>query len=100
MNESRATFVYFIFNPQTNEIKIGQSVQPESRLATLAREQDAKLILLGTMEDRVPLETILHRQFAHLKVKGEWFAADDELVDYVNKDWSRKSLQKKYDRRL
>jgi hypothetical protein len=72
-------------NLETKEIKIGQSQQPLMRLNQLREEEKAPLLLLGVVEDVVPLEKKLHRKFEGCRTRGEWFKASTSLLDYVSK---------------
>ena len=75
--------IYFIAD-EHNRIKIGRSVNPFERLRQLQRATGSKLTLLA-MEPYGRKETILHRKFAHLRIRGEWFRAGDDLVEYIKR---------------
>lgn len=62
-----------------NRAKIGTTRQLRKRIAAVQPE-DCMAYELGGRN----LEARRHRQFAHLRVSGEWFEIQDELVRHVN----------------
>lgn len=88
----KPTYLYFIECQEY--IKIGLSVDPAERLKTLRKSGngtnaprgidlwEAQLMRAepGTLED----EQAMHKKFAHLRVEGEWFKAEGDLLDYVD----------------
>lgn len=84
---SRTTFteyVYFIQQGDNGPIKIGYSAEPEKRLQTLSTASPYPLRILKTTEGGKSLEQTLHQRFAEFQLEGEWFAPDDELLDFIN----------------
>lgn len=77
-------FLYFIKNPRTGEIKIGQSGNPKDRLIQLRSETQDDLVLLGCIEDKLPLETIFHIYFKDYRTHGEWFYFDDSAMKQIS----------------
>lgn len=79
--------VYFILDRESHRIKIGftSHSDPGSRYRSLqtGRSTDA-LALLGFIRGTPLTERQLHKQFAYLRVRGEWFAATSVLYDYVS----------------
>lgn len=84
MQDEYTIYVYFILDLHTKEIKIGQSADPQVRIETLSSKAGHPLLLLAVIEDKMPLEQIMHQKFAHLNSHGEWFTATDEIVLFVN----------------
>lgn len=78
-------WVYFIEALPGGFIKIGWSVQPLRRMSeNLAFvPPDVKLRLLAIMPGDGDDELALHRRFAHLRVRGEWFEPGDDLLLYI-----------------
>lgn len=66
--------VYFIENAETRRIKIGTAANPEKRLADLQVGNDCELRLIGFVAGGLATESELHRRFAGLRVRGEWFS--------------------------
>ena len=74
-------YLYCIANSQ-GQCKFGFSKDPQSRVRSLQTGSSEELILLET----VPvgdtcvreMERLLHREFAHLRCRGEWFNCSGE----------------------
>jgi len=65
--------VYFVQRADGGPIKIGCSAFLDARLTQLAINTKAKLVLLASAPGSFREEGRLHRQFAALRVEGEWF---------------------------
>lgn len=81
-------YVYFIFNPECNAIKIGFAKDVLKRLAALQTSSPGQLELLGVIKTQSArtakqLEGTLHQQFAQLHISGEWFKAEKALLNYL-----------------
>jgi hypothetical protein len=64
-------------------IKIGFSVNPESRAEQLSRQQPEKVVILATLPGRKH-EKALHRRFADSRIAGtEWFEPTKGLLDFL-----------------
>jgi len=82
-------FVYYI--QCGSFIKIGTSINPESRVAQLRRGGKAirpslwvgNPRLIAYLPGNVSKERELHREFAHARDNGEWFVINEELVEHV-----------------
>lgn len=76
---------YFIFNPDTNTVKIGKAVDPVHRLKTFQCASSTKLELLYVINDNV--ESKMHRRWAYLRVRAgggnEWFQASPVLLAWI-----------------
>ena len=68
-------YVYAIKNPDTGNIKIGVSKDPEGRLKQLQVGNDAVLVLMQQVSapHRFQDEKLLHNKNSQLQVRGEWF---------------------------
>ena len=78
---NRPGFVYFVSNGEAIKIGFAQSV--ERRIAELQISSSARLELLAVVSGDERLEASYHKQFAALRVSGEWFAKDDRLLNLV-----------------
>lgn len=83
-----SAFVYFVLNTDSNAIKIGKAKDLNNRINSLQTVSPAKLQLLKAIQvtgekEAGQLEFSLHRKFAHLRITGEWFKAESELLDYL-----------------
>ena len=82
MNKPR--HVYFVRRADgVGPIKIGCSIQPKERLATLALWSPYKLELVAIAPGGFPDENALHWKFKNARMQGEWFSDVPELLDYV-----------------
>lgn len=75
--------VYFVQAGDGGNIKIGVSGNPETRVAGLQTGSDEPLRILATIPGGRAVEKELHRRFAALRVKGEWFRPEQELLDLI-----------------
>ncbi|MEM8504947.1 MAG: GIY-YIG nuclease family protein [Cyanobacteria bacterium P01_D01_bin.1] len=86
---NQAHFIYFIFNEDSNAIKIGRAKNVAKRLRTLQTSSPAELRLLKTISVEgiaaaQSLELELHERFKALRLNGEWFKVDASLKAYVD----------------
>ena len=90
-----AALVYFV--KAGHRIKIGQSLDPELRVKSIRGGSvqmpkgldPSKARLIATEPGGQRREQELHRQFAHLRVAGEWFDNGPELKIYISELASR-----------
>lgn len=82
---NRVGFVYFIQETELSRIKIGFTTShPLSRLKTLSNASSQELVFLGFQLGDESLEKKLHRKFASLHRKNEWFEPGAELLTYID----------------
>ena len=77
--------VYFFTNGVN--IKIGYTKgNIQKRLMQLNTGSDNQLYSLGYMTGDKNTENELHLKFANIRLRnnGEWFSADQHLIDYIN----------------
>ena len=74
------SWVYFIQQGRDGPIKIGKATDPYSRMATLQSGCTVELRLLGVTPGGVREERAYQRQFAHLRIRGEWFQPGPDLL--------------------
>lgn len=82
----REQFVYFVTVEYPNfPVKIGISQSSKMRLSALqtALPYAVKLLAMVRAPDH-RFEHRLHRKFAHIKLRGEWFERTDELMNYID----------------
>ncbi|MEH1997250.1 MAG: GIY-YIG nuclease family protein [Nostoc sp.] len=85
----QAHFVYFILNQDSNAIKIGRAKDVAKRVKSLQTSSPAQLKLIKTVqvkgsEEAQKLEQSLHKQFSEIRLAGEWFKAEVNLLEYIN----------------
>lgn len=73
--------VYFITDGEL--IKIGYSGAPTVRLKGLQSDNGRELEIIRTVPGTFEDESRLHAQFAHIRVRGEWFQATPDLVEFA-----------------
>jgi len=74
-------WVYFMYDPETDQVKIGQSNNPVQRLSDIRRERP-KVELIAIIPAHLA-ERELHQRFADLHTTGEWFMLDDNLRELI-----------------
>jgi DNA-binding NtrC family response regulator len=78
--------IYFIQSDRPRgPIKIGHTnkFEADSRISALQTGSAFTLSLLCIIQGTIEDEKRLHKKFEHLKIKGEWFRPDKELIDFV-----------------
>lgn len=75
--------VYFIRAGDDGPIKIGRAVYPRRRMSELQVSHHETLTILAIMPGGEDVEASLHRQFASLSLRGEWFRADAVLLAFI-----------------
>jgi hypothetical protein len=85
--------VYFVRFGEAGPIKIGRTDgDPMNRLAALQTAVPEELSLVATMPGVLPsTEMALHFRFKHLRLRGEWFKPEPDLMDYIRdyaKPWT------------
>lgn len=81
-------YIYFILNYDSQAVKIGIAKNVKRRLASLQTSSPSKLELLGIIKTKSvnnarKIEKLLHEKFAKNRIRGEWFKANVELLDYI-----------------
>lgn len=82
--------VYFMLaNGYTNTsesfVKIGwSSVCPWARMKTIETTCPLPISLIAIVPGKKSDEFAFHRTFGHLRMRGEWFAWKDDLIEFVN----------------
>jgi len=84
-HKSEQFFVYFISAKAVGfPIKIGISKDRHLRFMSLQTALPYDIDLLALMPTTDPImERRLHRQFKHLRLRGEWFERTPELEQYI-----------------
>jgi hypothetical protein len=85
----QAHFVYFILNEDSNAIKIGRAKDLAKRMKALQTSSPARLKLIKSVqveggEAAQALEQSLHKQFFEIRLAGEWFKAETNLLEYIS----------------
>lgn len=75
-------YVYFV-QAASGPIKIGVSTKPLHRLASIQSCNHEEVQMIAMMKGTELDEATLQHRFAHLRIRGEWFKADDELLTFI-----------------
>lgn len=74
-------FTYFVRDGDM--IKIGSSMRPADRISNLQTGSSRPLEVLAVVSQEIADEFGTHQLFDHLRVRGEWFRADQELLYFI-----------------
>jgi T5orf172 domain len=91
--------IYFIQEAGNEKapIKIGYcSGDPISRLQALQTGYPAKLAIICVLPGPQSDEGREHEKWKHLRVHGEWFRADPDLLEYIRSEASEKDPTKRH----
>jgi DNA-binding XRE family transcriptional regulator len=75
--------IYFI--QHTDFIKIGYTKEIHKRLNQLQVSCPVKLKILGLIQGTCDDEAKYHNMFNHIHSHGEWFSANQDLIDFIDK---------------
>jgi len=89
--------VYFAIDIETCLVKIGTSAGVRRRMRQLKYDTKHKHILLGTIAGTYKQETNIHEMFKEHRVRDEYFALDDTILNYImdNGLWRNMKVLKK-----
>lgn len=76
-------WMYAIQAGEGGPVKLGVTVSPRTRIATLQTANAAELIGLAAWRILPCEEKQIHEEFAHAHIRGEWFEPTPGLVDFV-----------------
>lgn len=93
MSERDDALVYAVVCPSQATIKVGSSVDPMARLATIRTSCSAWVFLWAAWPGGRSGERAAHLDLKHHRVRGEWFTAHPDVVAYVadrcgRSDWA------------
>ncbi|MDJ0634058.1 MAG: GIY-YIG nuclease family protein [Xenococcaceae cyanobacterium MO_188.B29] len=85
---NKTEFIYFIFNSDSNAVKIGRAKNVNNRLKSLQVGSPVKLQLLRIIDVKAGKEAkkgeeSFHNKFANLRLLGEWFRFEHELKQFI-----------------
>ena len=83
MNRIRKTYIYFLYAPYSNVIKIGITRDIKQRLRDIGAASPEPLILLKLILGNFKKERALHERFKNYRQHYEWFTLNPELLDYI-----------------
>jgi hypothetical protein len=71
-------FIYLIACEGVDRVKIGFSINPTSRMQSLATGAPGKLSLVNTWAGTQSDEALIHRRFSDLRTHLEWFEIESD----------------------
>lgn len=74
---------YIIQAGPTGPVKIGRADDPESRLVTLQTGHPDELRIIRLVDTAFDSEGAFHEEFAHLRLRGEWFRFHPDMMTFV-----------------
>lgn len=83
-DEKLRSWVYFIQRGESGPIKIGTAMNVDKRLTQLqcGNAEHLRVLFAGKTSDGLR-EVDLHKKFHRLRMKGEWFKPERELLEFV-----------------
>ena len=75
--------IYFLYSPQTFQVKIGFSKNFPNRLKDLRQASPVRLVVLKTVKGKYVVEQSLQCIFSQYCTKGEWFTASPQLLSFI-----------------
>lgn len=94
-------YVYALYNPKSNLVKIGKTKSPQHRFSTLTNQNGTSMhyYLSPAMFIESIVEKVMHNKFDRYREKGEWFRCDfndvvntlDELIN--SEDSTRRNIK-------
>jgi len=77
--------IYFARKAEDGPIKIGfTSGAADARLSELQTGNPSQLHVLATATGDKQVEKALHSRFSHLRIRGEWFRGEPELLGFID----------------
>jgi hypothetical protein len=83
-SELHGAVVYFMQVAPDGPIKIGWTKVLSQRLSQVQTTSPHEIRLLATTPGDDSLEGRLHKRFAHLHLRGEWFSPAPELLAFIS----------------
>lgn len=74
-------WTYGIYDPDTNQVKWGRSINPFDRLKSIRTDRPKSELIVVLPDQSIELE--LHAMFDEKRLEGEWFAVDDEMTAFI-----------------
>ncbi len=75
--------VYFVACPEARAIKIGTTNKMAHRFSQLQVACPLELRILVTVLGGIGIEKALHAHFADIQIRGEWFRAEEDLLQFI-----------------
>lgn len=82
-NEYLSRFMIYFVKAYNKFVKIGTSVDIDSRVASLQTGSPVTLKVAAILDGSFQTESGLHALFEHVRYNGEWFRLTDELKWFI-----------------
>lgn len=101
--DSDMGYVYVLYNPESELVKIGKTIQPQVRFRTLSNSNGSKFryYLSDPIFINSLLEKVMHNRFHKYRVRGEWYKGIefDTVVNELKKicnseDFKRRNFKR------
>lgn len=87
--------IYFAqYENDNGPIKIGLSRNIQKRLAEIQMTCPAPIKLLKVIEGEWEKEARIHYHFSHIRLHGEWFKPEKELLDFIENPYEVPEIPK------
>jgi len=85
VKEIRAGYVYLVREGTQGHYKIGRTIDVKSRMKTFTVKLPFKVELSHSLpaDDYISAERLLHDNFSHRRVDGEWFSLNEGDVEWI-----------------
>lgn len=80
---TKATWGYTYFFQRGSTIKIGHSAIPKQRISHIRSGSAEPVEVLAVIPNTIIDEATAHEKFAHLRISGEWFRAEPDLIEFI-----------------
>lgn len=77
---AKASIIYVIGSTPDKPVKIGLTYALSKRLKGIQTGSADKLRVMRTVPGALPTEEWFHERFGHLRINGEWFTFDPEML--------------------
>lgn len=95
-------YVYLLYNPKSNLVKIGKTKDLRTRFSTLTNQNGSKMTYYYSPAMYIEgiIEKIMHNKFDRFREKGEWFncSFEDTVVELnqicSSEDFNRRNFKR------
>ncbi len=95
LSDSNSIYGYLYLLKNNSEFKIGITGEhkPKRRLQRIRNKEriDFDVVLAFELYNYAEIETMLHKKFSDKRLHGEWFALDQQDIDFIK--WLQKEAQ-------
>ena len=78
--------IYFLRGKETGNIKIGFSMTPTKRKASLQTANYEELEFIGIMDGTLDDEAKLKERFSKFNIRGEWYRPVAEILNFIQQN--------------